>query len=103
MADATVRLSRSWSFGLGGPGEPWSIEIDGNRVGSIADRETVELVVEPGHHTLRLGQSRHRSREQSFDVAEGESVGFLCHSPRIWPVFLAALVKPDLWIALRRD
>ena len=102
MAEATVTLSRSWSFELGGPGEAWSIEIDGTKVGSVADRETVELLVEPGHHTLQLGQRRHRSRELSFDVAQDDSVAFRCHSPRIWPVLLAALVKPDLWIALTR-
>ena len=103
MADATIRLSRSWSFELGRPDELWNIDVDGKGVGAIASRETLELVVEPGHHTLRLGQRRHRSREVSFDVADGETIGFGCRSPRLWPVFLAALVKPDLWIALTRD
>lgn len=103
MTDATIRLSRSWSFGLGRPDELWNIDVDGKGVGAIANRETVELVVEPGHHTLRLGQRRHRSREISFDVAASETIGFGCHSPRLLPVFVAALVKPDLWITLTRD
>jgi hypothetical protein len=57
----------------------------------------------PGHHTLRLGQGRHRSPERSFDVAQDEVVGFSCHGPRIGAMLLAALVKPDLWISRTRE
>jgi hypothetical protein len=52
---------------------------------------------------LRLGSGRHRSAERSFDVAQDHVVGFRCHGPRIWPTLVAALVKPDLWISLRRE
>jgi hypothetical protein len=41
--------------------------------------------------------------ERSFDVAEDEVVGFSCNGPRFWPQLLAAMVKPDLWITLRRE
>lgn len=102
-SDATVRVVRGWSgIGLGGQSEQWSIAIDGTVVGSIANRETVEVSVEPGHHTLRLGSGRHRSLERSFDVAQDEVIGFRCHGPRIWPMLVAALVNPNLWISLRR-
>ena len=77
--------------------------IDGVVVGAIANRETVEVAVEPGHHTLRLGSGRHRSAERSFDVGRDEVVGFRCHGPMFWPMFLAALVNPNLWISLRRQ
>jgi hypothetical protein len=102
-SDATVRLARMWSgIGIGAKSEQWNIAIDGIVVGSIANMETVEVAVEPGHRTLRLGSGRHRSTERSFDVSQGEVVAFSCNGPRFWPQFLAALVKPDLWITLRR-
>lgn len=103
VSDATVRLSRTWSgIGIGAQSEEWNIAIDGTVVGSIASKETVEVSVEPGHHRLRLGSGRHRSAERSFVLAQEEVVGFRCHGPRIWPMLVAALVKPDLWISLRR-
>jgi hypothetical protein len=102
--DATVRLARTWSgIGIGVQSELWNIAIDGMVVGSIANKETVEVAVEPGHHTLRLGSGRHHSAERSFDVAQDEVVGFSCHGPMFWPMFVAALVKPDLWISLRPE
>jgi hypothetical protein len=103
-SDATVRLVRTWSgIGIGAQSEQWDIAIDGIVVGSIATKETVEVAVAPGHHTLRLGSGRHRSAERSFDVAQNEVVSFSCYGPRFWPQLLAALVKPDLWITLRRE
>jgi hypothetical protein len=104
VSDATVRLVRTWSgIGIGAQSEQWNIAIDGIVVGSIANKETVEVAVEPGHHTLRLGSGSHRSAERSLDVAGDEVVGFRCHGPRIWPMLVAALVKNDLWITLRRE
>jgi hypothetical protein len=100
-SDATLLLVRTW--GLGGHSEQWSIVVDGTVVGSIADKETVEVAVEPGHRTFRLESGRHRSAERSFDVASGDVVTFLCNSPRVWPLLLVAFVKPDLWISLRRE
>jgi hypothetical protein len=103
MSDATLRLLRTWSgIGIGAHSEQWNIAIDGTVVGSIANKETIEVSVEPGHHELQLGSGRHRSPERSFDIAQDEVVGFRCHGPKIWPVLVAALVKPDLWISLRR-
>jgi preprotein translocase subunit SecG len=102
VSDATVRLVRAWSgIGIGAQSEQWNIAVDGIVVGAIASKETVEVSVEPGHHTLRLGSGRHRSAERSFDVGQDEVVGFRCHGPRIWPMLVAALVNPDLWISLR--
>jgi hypothetical protein len=100
-SDGTLRLVRTWG-GIGISGQ-WDIAIDGIVVGSIANKETVEIDVAPGHHTLRLGSGRHRSAERSFDVGQDEVVGFRCHGPRIWPMLVAALINPDLWISLRRE
>jgi hypothetical protein len=103
VSDGTVRLVRTWGgIGIGAQSEQWNIAIDGIVVGSIANKETVEVAVADGHHTLRLGSGRHISPERSVDVAQDEVVGFSCHGPRFWPLFLAALVKNDLWITLRR-
>jgi hypothetical protein len=104
MSDATVRLVRTWSgLGIGAQNQQWSIAIDGIVVGSIANKETVEVAVEPGHHTLRLGSGRHRSTERSLDVAPDEVAGFSCHGPRLWPMLVAALINRDLWISLRPE
>jgi hypothetical protein len=111
MGERTLRLERRWTAlagtggaALAGANKPYTIAIDGTAVGAVAPKETVEVAVEPGHHTLRLGQGRHLSPERPFDVAEDEVVSFFCHGPRHgWPQILAALVKPDLWITLRRE
>ena len=110
-SDGTLRLERRWTSlagtggnALAGGNKPFAIAIDGIAVGTLAPKETVDVAVEPGHHTLRLSQGRHLSPERSFDVAQDEVVSFYCHGPRYgWPQLLAALVKPDLWISLRRE
>lgn len=106
--EATLRLSRTWGgntiSGVGDGGrEEWNIALDGKVVGAIAPQETVEVAMAPGHHTLQLGQGRHLSRQRSFEVAGDEAVSYQCHRPRLWPFILAALIKPDLWITLRRE
>jgi hypothetical protein len=100
-SEATVRLVRVWTGIIGAANQQWDIAIDGVVVGAIASKETVEVGVDPGHHTLRLGSGRHRSAVRSFDVAREEVVAFSCHGPRIWPMLLAALINPNLWISLR--
>lgn len=63
MSDATVKLARTWSgIGIGAQSEQWNIAIDRTVVGSIANKETVEVSVEPGHRTLRLGAGRQERR-----------------------------------------
>ena len=106
---ATLTLTRT-RFGIGiGPwidkmaGE-WQVIVDGTLAGSITRQETVEVPVEPGHHTLRLKRSaRFLSPERSFEVADGTDTRFHCRCAMLWPQFLAALVKPDLWISLRQE
>jgi hypothetical protein len=106
---ATLTLRRT-RFGIGvGPlidkmaGE-WQVIVDGTVAGTIVPQETVEVPVEPGHHTLRLKKSRRfLSPERSFDAVDGADVRFHCRSAMYWPVFLAALVKPDLWIKLEQE
>jgi hypothetical protein len=106
---ATLTLTRT-RFDLGlGPwidkkaGE-WQVIVDGTVAGSITTQETVEVPVEPGHHTLRLKKSaRFLSPERSFEAADEAVIRFHCRCAVLWPQFLAALVKPDLWISLRQE
>jgi hypothetical protein len=56
VSDATVRLARTWGgIGIGAQNEQWNIAIDGIVVGSIANKETVEVAMEPGHHNCGSG------------------------------------------------
>ncbi|MHB8661660.1 MAG: ABC transporter permease [Acidimicrobiales bacterium] len=97
---ATLALSRR-PGGIIDRDREWQIEIDGNVVGSIANRKTIELSIVPGRHTLRLSSRRHLSPQRSFDASDGQVVRFACRAATLWPMYLVALIKPDLWISLR--
>lgn len=102
--EATLRLSRVWSgLGLGGQSEAWDIVLDGRAVGAVADQEVVEVALAPGHHTLRLGGGRHTSPQRTFDIASAGLLSYRCHGPRLWPLWVAAMIKSDLWISPRPD
>jgi len=71
----TLQLTRTWAA-LTDRGK-WQILIDGTTAGSINQKETVELPVEPGHHTLRVkGSGRFGSPEGSFDAADDQEIRF---------------------------
>jgi hypothetical protein len=105
MGEATIRLSRAASYSPLLGMEAYNISVDGKVVGAIKAGETVEVSVTPGRHSLRLlGRGRNRSPLRSVEVAEDGVVGYLCHGPRYGPPHIvAALIKPDLWISLRRE
>jgi len=101
-----IRLSRTTRFAHGV--RPWKVVIDGRVAGSIAPGEQIELSVDPGRHSLRLESSQFlRSAERSFEVGEGQAVGFSCRSrpfgALVVPFSLVALLKHDLWIILEPD
>jgi ABC-type transport system involved in multi-copper enzyme maturation permease subunit len=102
MTAATLRLSRRWG-GVITPGLDWQIEIDGRRAGTIAPRQTLELPIEAGQHTLRLHSHRHRSRLRSFEASGGQTVSFWCRGRLLWPMYFVSLVKPDIAITLKQD
>jgi hypothetical protein len=79
----------------------FDIKVDGNTAGTIKLHDTVEIPLEPGHHTLQLRDGRYSSRSQSFDVSDDQVVNFLCHGPSIWPIYVAALLMPNLGITLK--
>jgi hypothetical protein len=100
---AELRLSRQWGSYLV-RGKAWQVIIDGTAVGSIEHRQTIELRVEPGEHTLRVKASEHYiSRERRFEAVDGQAVNFRCHGPVALPMLLVSLVKPDLWITLKQE
>jgi hypothetical protein len=81
----------------------FEILVDGKPVGSLANHDTVETPIEAGHHRLVLHKGRYSSRTLTFNAEHGEVVSFRCNGARIWPTYVASIVKPDLAISLKRD
>ena len=98
---ATLRLTRETPFAIELRRGVFDIAVDDKTVGSIESHGTVEVPLEPGHHTLRIRHGRYSSRTQAFDVADGGVVSFRCHGAMIWPTYVASFLKPDLAISLR--
>jgi ABC-2 type transport system ATP-binding protein len=91
---------------------PWQVLIDGKAAATLSDRDSANITVDAGPHTLRVASTPLlRSPDLPFDAAEGSVVGFSCHprSPNpihvsrwlIW--LLLSLVRRDLWIGLDPD
>lgn len=99
---ATLRMRREGA-GIELRRGRFEIVADGQPVGSIEWHQTVEMPLEPGHHTLRVRAGRYSSRDHSFDVADGETVDFRCRGAMIWPMYVASIFKPDLAIALKLE
>ncbi len=77
--------------------------LDGDDTGSIDMHQTIEVAIEPGHHTLQVKAGRYTSSRRPFDAADGETVNFRCSGARTWPVYLASIVKPDLALTLTHE
>ncbi len=100
---ATLRLTRN--VGSAAPElrrGRFDISVDGKPVGSLANHDTAETQIEPGRHNLVLRKGRYSSRTLTFDAADGEVVNFRCSGARIWPTYVASIIKPNLAISLRR-
>jgi hypothetical protein len=82
---------------------PFRVVLDGNDVGSIESHQTIEVPIEAGRHTLQVKAGRYTSPPRPFDTADGEIVNFRCYGGRIWPVYLASIVKPDLALMLKQQ
>ncbi len=98
---ATLKLTRETPFAFELRRGVFDISVDGKAVGTIESHETVEVPLEPGHHTLQIRHGRYSSRDESFDVPDGEVVSFHCHGAMVWPTYVASILKPDLAISLR--
>jgi ABC-2 type transport system ATP-binding protein len=110
MAMATVRLVRSGRRRDNeNSGRPWQVLLDGVAVASMDANGTVDIATEPGHHTLRVTLTIHlRSPKRSFEVADGQVVGFSCRPRSPNPIVFTRwlfwfLFLHDHWIGLDRD
>jgi hypothetical protein len=81
----------------------FQVLLDGDDVGSIGPHQAIEVPIEPGHHELRVKTGRYTSRRELFDTHDGEVVTFRCYGGRIWPLYLASMVKPDMALTLKRE
>ncbi|MGH3556597.1 MAG: hypothetical protein ACRDZ5_04995 [Acidimicrobiales bacterium] len=77
--------------------------LDGNDVGTVDMQGSIDVPIEPGHHTLQVKDGRSTSSRRSFVAADGVLVNFRCNSSRIWPVYLASLVVPSLALKLKPE
>jgi hypothetical protein len=81
----------------------FGIYVDGANVATIDNHQTVELPVDPGQHTLRIGVGRYSSQTSSFTIADGDTIDFRCHGAMVWPRYVASLAIPGLAISLRPE
>ncbi len=82
---------------------PFVVLLDGNNIGSIEMRHTIEVPIEPGHHVLQVRAGRYGSKHCPFDAADGQLAKFRCSGSRVWPVYVASVLKPDLALTLKSD
>jgi hypothetical protein len=99
---ATLKLTREGT-GIELRRGAFTVYLDDTPAGSIERHQTLELPIEPGRHTLRLGKSRYSSHDESFETSDGEVVNFRCHGAMLWPRYVASLLIPRLAISLRRE
>lgn len=98
---ATLRVSREPS-GIELRRGVFEISVDGKGAGPIEYGETIEIPLEPGHHTLRIRAGRYSSRDHSFDLADNDAIDFRCSGAIFWPRWVLSLFKPDLGVLLKR-
>ena len=99
---ATVKLVRENVMMELRPGT-FEILVDGQTAGSVDTHQTTEVPIEPGPHTVQVRTGRYSSGVHRFEVNDGDVVTYRCNSARVWPVYLASLVKPDLALLLRHE
>jgi hypothetical protein len=99
---ATLQLVREGSIAELRRGT-FQVLLDGEDVGSIEPHQTIDVPIQPGHHELQVKLGRYTSRTGPFDTADGETVSFRCYGGRIWPLYLASIVKPDMALTLKRE
>jgi hypothetical protein len=81
----------------------YDVVVDGERVGSLEMKDTIEIPIEPGHHTLQVRSGRHLSRTLPFEAAEGQVASFRCTGKRLLPIFLVSFFVPRLALSLRPE
>ncbi len=82
---------------------PYDVVIDGELGGSVEMNGTIDVPVEPGRHTLQVREGRKSSSQETFEVAEGETVAYRCTGKRFLPIFLESFIIPRLALKLVRE
>jgi hypothetical protein len=100
---ATLHLEREKTFAMELRRSTFHVLLDGNDVATIDMHGTIDIPIEPGHHTLQVKDGRSTSGRRSFDAPDGAIVNFRCNSSRIWPIYLASLVVPSLGLKLQAE
>ncbi|HEY2563398.1 MAG TPA: hypothetical protein VGI44_06775 [Acidimicrobiales bacterium] len=100
---ATLKLDRETNLVMELRRGPFDVILDGQSVDSIEAHQTVDVPIEPGHHTLQVRTGRYSSRPHSFDIHDGETATYRCSGGIIWPLYLASLVKTDLALVLKPE
>ena len=99
---ATLKVTHK-AIGVEVRRDPYDVVLDGNHVGTVEMNDTIELPVEPGHHTVQLRSGRNSSRTRTFDASEGDIVAFRATGKSFLPIFLASFVVPGLALSLVRQ
>jgi len=81
----------------------YDVVVDGQPAGSVELNETIDIAVQPGHHTLQIRNGRNSSRPKTFDATDGETVAFRCGGKSILPIFLLSFLVPSLALTLHRE
>lgn len=99
---ATLKLTHQ-AIGVEVRRGTYDVVVDGEPAGSLELNDTLDIPVEPGHHTLQVRNGRNSSTTKSFEVTEGEIVAFRCSGKRLLPIFLLSFVIPSLALSLHRE
>lgn len=100
---ATLKVTDQ-AIGAGGVRhDPYDVEVDGKRVGSVNMNVTFEAMLAPDAYTLQVRDGRKFSRGESFDCADGDVVACRCTGKRFLPLLLASFVVPSLALVLVRQ
>lgn len=74
---ATLTVARK-SIGVEVRRGTYDVLLDGERAGSVALHDTIEMPVETGRHTLQVRSGRNSSRPQTFGAVEDDVVAYRC-------------------------
>jgi hypothetical protein len=103
MAATLMVVRRAKIVGFELRRRPFTVTVDGKEAASLEIHGTAEIDIEPGQHTLHIQSGRYSSRTVTFEVAGDSVATFSCHSPQLWPVYLASVIVPSLGISLHRE
>jgi hypothetical protein len=82
----------------------YTIFLDGEKCGEVANGARARFEVEAGGHTLRLTTqpwAQWRSPDMGFELTSGQVVRYRCRpSPNFWLVAYYLILDPRNWIRL---